>query len=89
MVRESAAAQTEEIMFDFARDDQQRQMRIEAALAQLPADQREVVVLKIWAGLTFMQIAQALEIPMNTVASRYRYALIRLETMLSEEVAHE
>ena len=58
-------------------------------MTQLPADQREVVVLKIWAALTFTQIGEALGIPLNTAASRYRYALARLETSLSEEVTHE
>ena len=41
--------------------------------------------MRIWAGLTFAQIAAALEIPMNTAASRYRYALARLETLLAKE----
>lgn len=87
--REKSTAQDEELMFDFPVERGQRQEMIEAALGQLPADQREVVVLKIWAGLTFAQIADALNIPLNTAASRYRYALIRLETELSEEVAHD
>ena len=37
--------------------------------------QREVIVLKIWGDLTFAQIAQTLGESINTVASRYRYAL--------------
>jgi RNA polymerase sigma-70 factor (ECF subfamily) len=87
--REKSAAHGEELTFDFPVERGQRQEMIEAALGQLPADQREVVVLKIWAGLTFAQIADALNIPLNTAASRYRYALIRLEKELSEEVAHD
>ena len=42
------------------------------ALGELPTDQRVVVHLKLWEGLTFDSIAEALEIPMNTAASRYR-----------------
>ena len=61
---------------------------IEAALNQLPGDQREVVVMKIWGGLTFAQIGEALGVPLNTAASRYRYALVRLEADLAE-VARE
>jgi RNA polymerase sigma-70 factor (ECF subfamily) len=55
---------------------------LEAALAELPADQRAVVHLKLWAGLTFEAIADALDIPLNTAASRYRYGLDKLRTRL-------
>ena len=63
----------------------ERRQRIEAALKELAADQREVIVLKIWGGLTFDAIAHALEIPPNTAASRYRYALERLRNLLTLE----
>ncbi|MGC3959297.1 MAG: RNA polymerase sigma factor [Verrucomicrobiota bacterium] len=53
-----------------------------AALGELPADQRAVVHLKLWAGLTFEEIATTLEIPLNTAASRYRYGLDKLRTRL-------
>jgi RNA polymerase sigma-70 factor (ECF subfamily) len=52
------------------------------ALAELPADQRAVVHLKLWENLTFEQIAEALEIPQNTAASRYRYGLDKLRERL-------
>src|ERR1041385_483290 len=52
------------------------------ALAELPPDQRAVVHLKLWEGLTFEQIADALEIPPNTAASRYRYGLDKLRARL-------
>lgn len=56
------------------------------ALAALPEDQREVIVLHIWGELTFAQIAEVLEISCNTAASRYRYALARMrETMCAKE----
>ncbi|HEX9047342.1 MAG TPA: sigma-70 family RNA polymerase sigma factor [Verrucomicrobiae bacterium] len=48
------------------------------ALAELPPEQRAVAHLKLWEGLTFEQIATALEISPNTAASRYRYALDKL-----------
>jgi RNA polymerase sigma-70 factor (ECF subfamily) len=48
---------------------------VQQALERLPAEQREVVVLKIWGELTFAQIAETLEISPNTAASRYRLAL--------------
>ncbi|HZL35245.1 MAG TPA: sigma factor-like helix-turn-helix DNA-binding protein [Tepidisphaeraceae bacterium] len=59
---------------------------VEFSLSQLPTEQREVVVMKIWGGLTFGQIAKAIGVSPNTAASRYRYALQRLEAELAEEV---
>jgi len=52
------------------------------ALGQLPVDQRAVVHLKLWEGLTFDAIASALEIPANTAASRYRYGIDKLQALL-------
>jgi RNA polymerase sigma-70 factor, ECF subfamily len=52
------------------------------ALGELPSEQRAVVHLKLWEGLTFEQIADALEIPQNTAASRYRYGLDKLRDRL-------
>ena len=55
---------------------------LDLAMAELPADQRAVVHLKAWGGLTFEEIAEALEISPNTAASRYRYGLDKLRTRL-------
>jgi RNA polymerase sigma-70 factor (ECF subfamily) len=52
------------------------------ALGELPVEQRAVVHLKLWEGLTFEEIAAALEIPPNTAASRYRYGLDKLRGRL-------
>jgi RNA polymerase sigma-70 factor, ECF subfamily len=52
------------------------------ALGELPVEQRAAVHLKLWEGLTFERIAEALEIPMNTAASRYRYGLDKLREHL-------
>jgi RNA polymerase sigma-70 factor (ECF subfamily) len=52
------------------------------ALGELPEEQRAVVHLKLWGELTFEEIAAALEIPPNTAASRYRYALDKLRGRL-------
>ena len=52
------------------------------ALAELPAEQRAVVHLKLWEGLTFEEIAAVLNIPPNTAASRYRYGLDKLRGRL-------
>ena len=52
------------------------------ALGHLPEEQRAVVHLKIWEDKTFMEIAEILGISANTAASRYRYALDKLEERL-------
>ena len=54
------------------------------ALASLPPEQREIVVLKIDANLTFAQIGQVLAISPNTAASRYRYAIDKLRRTLGD-----
>ena len=57
---------------------------IAAALAALPEAQREVVALKIDAGLTFAEIAVVTGTSLNTAASRYRYALEKLRGSLAD-----
>lgn len=56
-----------------------------AAVAALPEAQREVVALKIDAGLTFAEIAAVTGTSLNTTASRYRYALEKLRAALARE----
>jgi len=62
-------------------DDDER-ARLEAALRSLPAEQREVVHLKVYEAWTFQQIAEFLGMSINSVASRYRYALAKLRRQL-------
>jgi RNA polymerase sigma-70 factor, ECF subfamily len=57
-------------------------LAIERSMTLLPVEQREVVVLHVWGGLTFSEIADTLSIPANTAASRYRYALGKLREAL-------
>ena len=57
---------------------------LDRAVKSLPSHLREVVVLKTWSELTFQQIADTLGIPLNTAASRYRYALEHLRAALKE-----
>lgn len=52
-------------------------------LADLPPEQREVIVLKIWHERTFEEIGELLEISPNTAAGRYRYGLQKLRACLS------
>ncbi len=57
-------------------------MALERAMRLLPAEQREVVHLKVYEGLTFSEIAAVTDSSINTVAGRYRYALNTLRKAL-------
>ena len=63
-------------------DEQAFRNALAEALGELPPDQRAVVHLKLWSGLTFEEIAETLEIPLNTAASRHRYGLDKMRTRL-------
>jgi RNA polymerase sigma-70 factor (ECF subfamily) len=58
-------------------------LELEAALRELPDEQRQVVLMKVWGGLTFQEIAEVMDVPANTAASRYRYGLGRLRQRLA------
>ena len=55
------------------------------SLEELPQDQREVIVLKIWHQYTFETIGELLEISPNTAAGRYRYGLQKIRNRLNAE----
>jgi len=57
-------------------------LALEQSLAALPAEQREVVHLKAFEGMTFQEIAEATGESINTVTSRYRYALDKMRGTL-------
>jgi len=63
-------------------DEQIFREKLAEALGELPPDQRAVVHLKLWEKLTFEAIAETLEIPLNTAASRYRYGIDKLRGRL-------
>jgi RNA polymerase sigma-70 factor (ECF subfamily) len=55
-------------------------------LQELPMEQREVIVLKIWHGCTFDEIGGLLEVSPNTAAGRYRYGIQKLKSKLVADV---
>jgi RNA polymerase sigma-70 factor (ECF subfamily) len=60
--------------------------RLTAAMAELPYEQREVVLLHLCGGMNFKAIARVQDISINTVQSRYRYGLDKLRSLLGDEV---
>jgi RNA polymerase sigma-70 factor, ECF subfamily len=67
--------------FDSTVADRERSLVIQKAMNDLPPIYRDVVTMKVWGDLTFAEIAEALEIPANTAASRYRYGLVELRKL--------
>ncbi len=61
--------------------------RLGRALAELPFEQREVVMLHLHGQMTFQAIARAGQISTNTAKSRYRYGIDKLRAILNGEVA--
>lgn len=74
----SVAKETPLTWFDSGVEDRERNSLMQEALSKLPDIYRDVVTLKVWGDLTFAEIADVLEIPANTAASRYRYGLTEL-----------
>ena len=62
--------------------EKERTDEITEALKKIPEKFRDVITLKIWGDLTFLEISTTLNIPANTAASRYRYALEALRKTL-------
>jgi RNA polymerase sigma-70 factor (ECF subfamily) len=88
--REERATDAENFLpvFRTALEGDERRAAIEDALQRIPAEQREVLVLKIWGELTFEQIGAELRLSPNTAASRYRYALAALRQELTSADCH-
>lgn len=61
----------------------EERIALERALVSLPVEQREVVHLHIFEGMTFKEVAEASGESINTVASRYRYAIDKLRIELA------
>lgn len=56
------------------------------AMAQLPYEQKEVIMLHLYGGMMFKQIAKLQQVSINTVQSRYRYALDKLRSLMNSEM---
>jgi RNA polymerase sigma-70 factor, ECF subfamily len=62
--------------------------RVVAAIEELPEEQREVFLMREVASLPFREIAAIVGVPENTIKSRMRYALERLQTALGDFEEH-
>ena len=60
--------------------------QLSRAMAQLPYEQKEVVMLHVHGGIMFKHIAESQQVSINTVQSRYRYALDKLRSILDGEM---
>ena len=86
--RENRVALESPLALSFERtlEQDERKQALLRAVERLPDQQKEVVILKIWGELTFDEIARTLDESLNTVASRYRYALQKLKNLVPEEM---
>lgn len=68
--------------------DEQRRMVI-AALAHIPAEQRQVIDMAYFGGYTHVEIAEMLHIPLGTVKGRMRLGLQKMKSLLDESGINE
>lgn len=61
-------------------------LRLNHAIAQIPEQQREVIVLRLKSKMKFREIAKLQGTSVNTVQGRYRYGLNKLRSILNGEV---
>jgi RNA polymerase sigma-70 factor (ECF subfamily) len=87
-VREKAVAAETETVAWFEPEADPRLQALAQSLPLLPAEQREVVILKVWGALTFEQIGEQLQLSPNTAASRWRYAMEALRKLITAR-AHD
>ncbi len=82
-VRERHAAGPVEVFAPPAHPDETHfRQAVAVAMSELPEEQRAVIHLKLWEALTFEEIAAVLDLSAHTAASRYRYGIDKLRTLL-------
>jgi RNA polymerase sigma-70 factor (ECF subfamily) len=58
--------------------------KIRSLISELPADQREVVLMRIYYDMSFKEISEFTQVSINTALGRMRYALFNLKKMIEE-----
>ena len=69
--------------------DRFEQAQIRAALQQIPAQQRTVIELAFWGGMTQREIALQYHFPLGTVKTRFRLGMRRLKSLLQESIGSD
>ena len=65
-------------------DGTEQQQRVLAAIERLPENQKQVVMMRYYSGMKFVEIAEALGCPLNTALGRMHKAMIKLKQMMGE-----
>ena len=74
---------------DAALESRRRADRLHGAIARLPGDQREALVLQQFSGMSIDEIAEVVAVPAETVKSRLRYAMRKLRQQLADATQGE
>jgi RNA polymerase sigma-70 factor (ECF subfamily) len=64
--------------------ERERRRRVQLVLNELPPEQREVVEMAFFGGLTHAELAERLREPLGTIKSRIRMGLMRLRGLIEE-----
>ncbi len=72
---------------DFNLLNRERQLGVKQMLDKLPDDQREVIILRHFAGMSFKEIAVITHCSINTALGRMRYGLLNMRKMMTEKQA--
>lgn len=67
-------------------DQQELKTLLKQAVETLPVEQKEVLLLRQYSGMTFKEISEQINCPLNTVLGRMRYALLNLRKSLSGDI---
>lgn len=67
-------------------DASQQQQKLLDAIQKLPENQRQVVIMRYYSGMKFIDIAQALGCPLNTALGRMHKAMIKLRQMMEQDL---
>jgi RNA polymerase sigma factor (sigma-70 family) len=66
-------------------EQRQTEQSLRKLMEQLPEEQREVIVLRVYGDMSFKEIAQLTDVSINTALGRMRYGLINLRRMIGEK----
>jgi RNA polymerase sigma-70 factor (ECF subfamily) len=80
--REQHVATDRTTWFEAHPGDAMDAAQAQAALATLPDEQREAIVLRLWSGLSLAEVAEVCQAPVSTVFSRYRAGLAAVRKQL-------